>query len=208
MENAADALKMAAGVLIFVMALSISINAFGEARQTAQIILDNIDREYDYRYIESSTDIDGNIITERTVRGETIVPSIYKAYIENYKIIFKQQKNGVLEEMEIYKRNNKSVTSIDLSKEGLGTNEEKESFLKLLLGGTDGLSPEETIIKKNFEDKGYDFTLQSGGLYAIIKETSFIEKIGVYYEEEINEQYDTPIANRNKKKVITYVKVI
>ena len=31
MENAADALKIAASVLIFVVALSISINAFGEA---------------------------------------------------------------------------------------------------------------------------------------------------------------------------------
>ena len=38
MENAADALKMAAGVLIFVMALSISINAFGEVRQYRQRI--------------------------------------------------------------------------------------------------------------------------------------------------------------------------
>ena len=46
MENAADALQMAAAVLVFVLALSISINAFGEARQTAQTILDNRDREY------------------------------------------------------------------------------------------------------------------------------------------------------------------
>ena len=39
MENAIDALKMAAGVLIFVMALSISINAFGQAREAATVIL-------------------------------------------------------------------------------------------------------------------------------------------------------------------------
>ena len=34
MENATDALKMAAAVLIFVLALSISINAFGGAGRT------------------------------------------------------------------------------------------------------------------------------------------------------------------------------
>ena len=48
MENAADALKMAAAVLIFVVALSISINAFSEVRTTATTILNYKDNEYDY----------------------------------------------------------------------------------------------------------------------------------------------------------------
>ena len=80
MENAADALKMAAAVLIFVMALSISINAFSEVRQTSQTILDYKDREYDYTYVD-----DNGGTTTRIVSAETIVPSIYKAYKENYK---------------------------------------------------------------------------------------------------------------------------
>lgn len=83
MENVADALKMAAAVLIFVLALSISINAFGEVRKTSQIILDNRDREYDYTYVED------NGTTQRIVGAETMVPSIYKAYKENYKIVFR-----------------------------------------------------------------------------------------------------------------------
>ena len=33
MENAAEALKLAAWVLIFVVALSISVNAFGQAKR-------------------------------------------------------------------------------------------------------------------------------------------------------------------------------
>ena len=48
MENAAEALQMAAAVLIFVLALSLSINAFGEARVASQTILEYSDREYDY----------------------------------------------------------------------------------------------------------------------------------------------------------------
>ena len=38
MENAAEALKMAAAVLIFVVALTVASNSFGQARQTAQLI--------------------------------------------------------------------------------------------------------------------------------------------------------------------------
>ena len=55
MENAADALKMAAAVLVFVVALSISINAFGQARRTTQTILEYKDREYEYTYINDET---------------------------------------------------------------------------------------------------------------------------------------------------------
>ena len=83
MENATDALKMAASLLIFVVALSISINAFSRARQTSQIILDYSDREYDYTYVEENKDQNGNILTERLVGIETIIPNIYKAYSEN-----------------------------------------------------------------------------------------------------------------------------
>ena len=61
MENAADALKMAAWVLIFVVALSIIINAFGMARQTTDILISYNDNEYYTDYVEQ-----GN--TERKVQ--------------------------------------------------------------------------------------------------------------------------------------------
>ena len=51
MENAVDALKMAAGVLVFVLALSISINAFGQVRVVATEILSYSDSEYNTDYI-------------------------------------------------------------------------------------------------------------------------------------------------------------
>ena len=45
MENAADALKMAGAVLIFVLAISIIIFAFSQARETSDTILNYRDRE-------------------------------------------------------------------------------------------------------------------------------------------------------------------
>lgn len=82
MENAADALKMAAAVLIFVLAVSIIIFYFGQARQTSDIIIDYRDRETTYSSYEPNTS------GVRTVSFETVVPSIFRSYLENYKIIF------------------------------------------------------------------------------------------------------------------------
>ena len=85
MENAADALKIAGAVLLFVLALSIIIFFFGKVRRASDTILDYRDRETVY--------IDGEYYyktsgTERSVDFETIIPSIFRAYLENYKIVF------------------------------------------------------------------------------------------------------------------------
>ena len=82
MENAADALKMAGAVLLFVLALSVIIFSFGQARENSDIILNYKDRETTY--------IDGKDYytttgTEREVSIETIVPAVYRAFLENYK---------------------------------------------------------------------------------------------------------------------------
>ena len=100
MENAAEALKIAAWVLIIVVALSICINSFSQARQTMDAIFSYNDKEYEYTYVEN------NGTTERIVGYESIVPTIYRAYKENYKIIFPENyvlyynvviKNGEVE---------------------------------------------------------------------------------------------------------------
>lgn len=196
MENATDALKMAAAVLIFVLALSISINAFGEARRTSQVILDYRDREYDYTYITSGT-------TQRQVGLETIIPSIYKAYKENYKIIFDIQnindKNG------LYSKKNENskydeINYIDLEKEVLGSDKQKEEFIKAIIYGKDSISAE---YKKEFSDLGIN--LKDEGIYDRIKCKKVTEKLGVYYQEDMQTGgSNTPDANKTKKRVITY----
>ena len=134
MENAADALKIAASVLIFVVALSISINAFGEARMTATTILNYQDNEYDYTYVEENTDASGNVSTERIVGVETVVPSIYKAYRENYKIVFKGLDGGVYTKDDETGRA-QEINTIDLQNEVLGTESQKEQFVNAILYG-------------------------------------------------------------------------
>lgn len=197
MENATDALKMAAAVLIFVLALSISINAFGEARRASQVILDYRDREYDYTYITSGT-------TQRQVGLETIIPSIYKAYKENYKIIFDMKKD-INDKDGLYSKKNENgnydeINYIDLEKEVLGSDKQKEEFIKAIIYGKDSILDE---YKKEFSDLGIN--LKDDGIYDRIKGKKVTEKLGVYYQEDMQTGgSNTPDANKTKKRVITY----
>lgn len=206
MENAAEALKMAAAVLIFVLALSISINAFGEARVASRTILDYKDREYDYTYVE------GSDTTQRIVGVDSIVPSIYKAYKENYKIVF-ENVSGL--EDGVYERNDEKVYSIDLQNEVLGTNTQKEQFIMAILYGD--RYEEYGTVKQRFK-KNMGITLYSEGIYDKIKNRrqGLKENLGVYYQEETRTENDdgsleasdsnadVPDANKTTKRVITY----
>ena len=212
MENAVDALHIAASVLIFVLALTISINAFGQARQTADMLVSYNDREYSYTYVEENTDGAGNVLTERLVGLDSIIPSIYKAYRENYKIVFRDSETSetaenLLEGDGLYKkRNNETgiyepVYKIDLENESLAGDEQKLDFLSVILYGNKA---------DNFGDissrlGNLGISLNSSGLYDKINNRKFKEDIGIYYQEEaggVGE--DVPEANKTEKRVITY----
>lgn len=214
MENAADALKMAAAVLIFVLALSITISAFSEARQASDIILQYNDREYEYTYVEENKDDAGNVLTERIVGIESIIPSIYKAYKENYKIVFpytlyekrNSQINGA----------NLEINYIDLQKESLpGGETQKRMFIDVILYGKkyfdlpNKYNKSWDEILKDFEISGIFFVNYTEGLHSKIQNKKFKESLGVYYQEEVDgdtpeADSSTPNANKTKKRVITY----
>lgn len=189
MENAADALKMAAWVLIFVVALSIIINAFGMARQTTDILISYNDNEYYTDYVEQ-----GN--TERKVGYETIIPAIYRAYKENYKIIF---LNNDGTPMYFYENKNtkEQINYIDLEKQNVGNDTAKEEFIKYIVTGKE-------INNSQYKFENF-YDIKNNGLYNQIKGKQFTESLGVYYQEEIDgNQSNTPDANKTKKRVITY----
>ena len=191
MENAIDALYIGVAVLIFVVALSVSINAFGNARATSQAVLDMKDREYDYTYIQGDS-------TERIVGCETIVPSIYKAYKEHYKIVFKFTSS----DFYLYKKGDEKINYIDLEQEVLGGNQ--EDFINALLYG-DKCKDFQTI-QDEFKDKnGQNITFTKTGLYSYIKNrnATFKEKLGVYIYEETKGNLEN-LQEKNKKRVITY----
>ena len=219
MENAAEALHMAAAVLIFVLALTISINAFSEARMTSQTILDYNDREYEYTYVED------NGTTKRIVGLESIVPSIYKAYKENYKIVFDDDGNtevvdasNLLGDDGIYRIKESgrdvAVYSIDLQNEVLGSDTQKEQFIMAILYGN--RYADFGTVRQNFIDN-LGIYLNETGIYdkIINNGTGLYESLGVYYQEETPSQSSdgssddenvgsVPDANKTIKRVITY----
>ena len=203
MENAAEALKMAAAVLIFVRALSISINSFSEVRQTSQTILNYRDREYETTYVED------NGSTERLVGAETIIPSIYKIYQENYKIIFNIKSIGYLYKKKITEGENKGqdeeINYIDLQKEVLGNESQKQRFIQAILYGVNSFEGKSDV-EKEFKNLGIEFNNPNGIFDEIIKNKKYKESLGVYYQEEVDSDSASNISenNKTKKRVITY----
>lgn len=202
MENAAEALKMAAAVLIFVLALSISINSFSEVRQTSQTILNYRDREYETTYVED------NGSTERLVGAETIIPSIYKIYQENYKIIFNINSIGYLYKKKITegekKGQDEEINYIDLQKEVLGNESQKQRFIQAILYGVNSFEGKSDV-EKEFKNLGIEFN-NPNGIFEKIKNKKYKESLGVYYQEEVDSDSASNISenNKTKKRVITY----
>lgn len=209
MENAVDALKMGAAVLVFVLALSVSINAFSEVTRTSRTLIEYQDREYE---LGEAGYVADNEETQRVVGAETIIPSIYKAYKENYKVVF--VADAVLRADEgLYQKgtDKKVINYIDLEKETLGNETQKEKFIGALLYGNNykyynsetALTETFYEIKESFKSNSKIY-LNDEGLYGKIKGKKFIEKLGVYYQEETDGALDTPEANKMTKRVITY----
>ncbi len=205
MENAVDALKMAGAVLLFVLAISVAIVSFGQAREAADTILDYKDRETVY--------IDGNLYykttgTERTVGLETIIPTIYRAYIENYKIVFeglnepiytlKLSGNTDIKKYTIDLETKTTTDGIQINNVALANDEQKSEFLCGILyrdftkSGT----------QDKFEKK-YNVELPRDDISLInrLKGKKITEYLGVYYQ---NDNENVPDVNKTEKRIITY----
>lgn len=142
---------------------------------------------------------------------ESIVPTIYKAYKENYKIIFDKTLLG---DDGVYKKNDTTSTStpiysIDLQKEVIGDNGQQEAFIMAILYG-ENYNNFDAI--KNTFSTNLKINLNDQGIYDKIKDVKIKESIGIYYQEEektddtTSSTENVPDANKNEKRIITYTK--
>ena len=92
MENATDALKMAFAVLVFTMALSISVFMFSQLNEVSKSMIASTDSTAYYQYIRT----DKNSKNYRIVGLETIIPTLYKYYKENYTVLFLDKSGNPL----------------------------------------------------------------------------------------------------------------
>lgn len=146
MENAVEALKMAGSVLLFVMALSIAMLSFTQARTAIDTLVKYSDREqYSieensrkkedeiFYYVFDKTE-KGDVKTERYVGMETIIPTVYRSMDESYKIIFDFPDNYFLYEEGATIGDKREIKTIDFNVdvEGLGN---KLEFLNGIVYG-------------------------------------------------------------------------
>lgn len=206
MENAVDALKMAFAVIVFVMALSISINMFTNARETADIVLHSSDIT---EYMQYQEVIQG---TENRIVGmETIVPTLYKYYKENYTVIFRDKNSeyltiyntqtnsslwsGDYKQNKYYKLNSEKlqICAFDVDDETkrhepwTGSHAEYKKNIDAFLAGT-------TYMYPNGSGESYNYE----GFMQKYKNNKFIENLGEYVYNGTNDK------DAKKKRVIVY----
>lgn len=106
MENAVDALKIAFAVLVFVIAFTVILTMFTQARETSDVVLQSSDITEYMTYTDQSQILGGITLTgeERIVGLETIIPTLYKYYKENYTVVFLDTDGSPLELYETQTR--------------------------------------------------------------------------------------------------------
>ena len=100
MENALDALWIAFAVLIFVMALTISIFMFSQVNNVSRIVISSTDTTNYYQY--SLADQNSRF---REVGLETIIPTLYKYYKEQFTIVFLDGTGTDVKPLYLYRSN-------------------------------------------------------------------------------------------------------
>ena len=78
MENAVDALKIAFGVLVFVIALTVAFALLSQAKATSDIMLFASDKTNYYTYSKDADDAEGRI-----VGADVVISSLYRYYKES-----------------------------------------------------------------------------------------------------------------------------
>lgn len=101
MENAADALKIVLGILVFIIGLTMLFNMASLSRETSRILISEIDKVSYYDYYDNADEqtIDGN--GNRIVKIEDIVPAIYRYSQENYGVTIVDKSGNIVARFDL-----------------------------------------------------------------------------------------------------------
>lgn len=91
MEDAVQALKMAFAVFVFVIAISVAFYVISKAKATSETIFYVSDKTNYYDNVESNSNV------TRTVGLETVIPTLYRYYRENFMVQIMDQYGKVLQ---------------------------------------------------------------------------------------------------------------
>lgn len=106
MDDVVQALIIAFSVIVFVLALSISMHMFSQVTTTAEDLALYSDSTRFYDNIQLDPEEVGESYTERLVSTETIIPTLYRYYKENFCV-------------KIYDANSELIQIFDVNLENL-----------------------------------------------------------------------------------------
>ena len=191
MENAVEALKMAGFMLLFIIALSITMITLTQAKTTADSLVKNQDRQQSYQYIEVTGDLSKSL--SRTVTLADIIPTLYRYAQEDYAVQFYTSSGSPLYIYESGQiKNGVPVKKNDLDLDTEHWIENGETRYEDWRGNT-------TKIKQHVDDV-VEYLL------ANYKNSNFEEKLGTTedYEESQYTNELVPDINKQYKRIITY----
>lgn len=100
MEDAVHAMIMAFSVIVFIIGLTIAVYMFQQITSTADNLLYYSDRTNFYDNIELNMS-DENALTKRIVDMDTIIPTIYRYYKENFCVKIYDAKGGLIQIFDV-----------------------------------------------------------------------------------------------------------
>ena len=222
MENATEALYMAAAVLIFMLALSLTLSSFSsfktdldrlitaEQRVDEATITDSTGKTSYINYISSESEL-------RTVGIESVANSLYRVYKENYMVVMK------LDNYDEFGIGKKLEKFSNLIKRGTDKVETQYYYKNSKSNGhSEIIKSSDTVLVFNIpsaqNDKEYINKALDAGLYDLLKDKTFTEYTGIYYEtdtiKDLNDSNwddykDQPEmvsdVNKREARVITYI---
>lgn len=138
MENAADALKIAFAIFVFVTAITLIFLLISQAKETADVVLYYSDRTNFYEHLDSS-DIN------RKVYVAEVIPELYRYYNETIGIIVKLSDG----EVYTFDLNNKETILLE-EKTKLGSKKEREENLAKFINDILLELPDNTEFEEEF----------------------------------------------------------
>ena len=192
MENAVEALKMAGFMLLFIMALSITMVILTQAKTTADAIVKSADRQNSYEYIELSADETREL--SRIVTLADVIPTLYRYAQEDYAVQFYDRNENPL---TIY-QSGQVVGGSRVNKNSLDLDE--ESWVENGVTRYEAWRGNTTMIKQHVDEVVQNIISSCG------TSAQFVERLGT--EEDLTENQDTnelvPDINKQYKRIITY----
>ena len=205
MENATDALIMAASVLLLIIALSVSISSFSKLRNQADEILYEGDlyrmAKVGDEYLNYFSSSDENAV--RAVGAETVIPTIMRLLKEQMDFyIYDEELINKLNDVTNKENPIKDlITTIQAGKDTINTSAKKSD------GTTVIIKPDNKIIKFELTGSKWqkinDKSLGKLYDYLIDGDKKYYEYIGIYKENT-----GASSANKETRRVVTFVRNI